>query len=197
MTRGDVANRISTLARDISADLIVMSTHGRAGVARLIRKNEAEQVVRLTGTPLLSIRPTQEWKSRQTQFKRLLVSLDGSRESEQVLRYARALAKRFESKILLLAVPEADSEIESMNAYLEQVAQALRGRGLNAQAMVTGSGPARTIVKVSESEQADLIMMATHGRGGAHRSIPVGSVADRVIQSTERPAFAVPCRTHQ
>jgi nucleotide-binding universal stress UspA family protein len=57
--------------------------------------------------------------------------------------------------------------------------------------MVTGSGPARTIVAVSESEAVDLIMLATHGRGGLDRLF-MGSVADRVVQQTRRPVFLVP-----
>ena len=60
--------------------------------------------------------------------------------------------------------------------------------------MVTGSGPARTIVDVSDSESADLIMMVTHGRGGPQRPIEVGSVTARVLQSTQCPVFVVPAQ---
>ena len=80
-----------------------------------------------------------------------------------------------------------------MRRYLEEVAGILREGGLNVRALVTGSGPARTIVAVGESEGVDLIMLATHGRGGLDRWF-VGSVADRVVRQTRRPVFLVPIR---
>jgi hypothetical protein len=83
---------------------------------------------------------------------------------------------------------EAEAEIRQ---YLESIATAFREEGLKVRAMVTGSGPARTIVAVSESEAVDLIMLATHGRGGLDRLF-MGSVADRVVQQTRRPVFLVP-----
>ena len=192
VTSGSAAERIATMGRDLDANLIVMSTHGRSGVERLFLGEVAGKVVRSAGTPLLLLRPTEEWRTRQSQFRKLLVSLDGSDSSEHVLRFARALAKRFDSEILLLAVPEAESEIDRVKYYLDQVAAALRVRGLKAEALVTGSGPARIIVALSESEGVDLVMMTTHGRGGPQRPVPLGSVTSRVIQSTLCPVFIVP-----
>jgi nucleotide-binding universal stress UspA family protein len=84
------------------------------------------------------------------------------------------------------------AEVEAQQ-YLEDVTTALREEGLRVQAMVTGSGPARTIVAVSEAEAADLIMLATHGRGGLDRLF-VGSVADRVVRHSRCPVFLVPVR---
>ncbi len=194
MGSGSAADRISTLAHDLGADLIVMSTQGRSGVERFFVGNVASKIIKLTDTSVLLIRPTEEWKSRTSQFKRLLVSLDGSADAEQVLGHVMALAKRFDSDIVLLSVPEAESETPHLQQYLDGVAAALHNRGLKVRTLVTGSGPARTIVAASESEAVDLIMMATHGRGGIQRGVLIGSVADRVVQSTQCPVFLLPVR---
>jgi hypothetical protein len=124
------------------------------GFARLLALMTGIEVFanRQSEIPILLIRPTEEWRSRRTQFIRLLVGLDGSSAAEQVLRYARALARKFGSEILVLGVPEADSEESSLREYVEKVADALRARSLRARALVTGSGPARTLVAVSEAE---------------------------------------------
>ncbi len=50
-----------------------------------------------------------------------------------------------------------------------------------------------TIVQVAEEEDVDIIMLATHGRGGFDRLF-VGSVADRVVQFATCPVFLVPIR---
>jgi nucleotide-binding universal stress UspA family protein/predicted membrane protein len=185
---------VPILAQDVGADLIVMTTHGRSGVERTFLSSASEKIIRRARTPVLLIRPTEEWRSRRTHFTRLLVSLDGSQSAERVLRYARTIARKFQSEILLLAVPEADSEEPKLRKYTESVAAALRTNGFLVRSIVTGSGPARTIVSVSESEGVDLIMLATHGRGGLVRHVPIGSVADRIIQITQVPVFLVPAR---
>jgi nucleotide-binding universal stress UspA family protein len=92
------------------------------------------------------------------------------------------------------AVEKLRAETEgTMRQYLEGIATPLRQAGLHIEALVTGSGPARTIVAVAESEGADLIMLATHGRGGMERLF-MGSVVDRVLQNTRRSVFLMPIR---
>jgi nucleotide-binding universal stress UspA family protein len=80
-----------------------------------------------------------------------------------------------------------------MGQYLENLAAELRGSGLEVQARVIAGGPARTIVAVAETEHADLIMLATHGRGGLDR-LMLGSVADRVMHHMPCPVFLLPIR---
>jgi nucleotide-binding universal stress UspA family protein len=79
---------------------------------------------------------------------------------------------------------------------MEDITAVLRDEGFDAQAMVTGSGPARTILAVSKDEDIDLIMMASHGRGGVERTeyVMLGSVADHVLQETHCPVFLVPLK---
>lgn len=192
MGTGLAAEEIVHLASDLDADLIVVSALGLSGVERWFLDDLAGSLVRRTRIPVLLIRPTEEWKSRRSQFKRLLVTLDGSEGAEQVLRYTRTFAREFNSEIILLAVPEADSEQEKLEHYLSNVAQALTERGFDVRSVVTGSGPARTIVQMSESERADLVMMATRGRGGLERNIMIGSVADKVAQTATCPVILVP-----
>ena len=189
--RGQPDQVIATIARDVGADIIVMTTHGRTGMEQFFISDVAERIIRKVRSPVLLIRPTEEWRSRRTRFQRLLVGLDGSWSAERVLRYARTFAQAFESEILLLGVPEADFEEPQLLKYLEGVAGALRERKLKARAIVTGSGTARTIVAVSESEDADLVILAKSGRGDSHRRAALGSVANRVIQTTQRPVLLV------
>jgi nucleotide-binding universal stress UspA family protein len=189
---GIVPEEINNLAREIEADLIVMSTHGMPGLDRFYVGDVANKLIRVLSTPVLLLRPTEKWQSRSTRFKKLLISLDGSEAAEAVLRYARALARSYDSEMVLLSVPEADSEHPRIQQYLGSVAQALRERGYNARALITGSGAVRTILDVSESEDVDLIMLSTHGRGNLERKATVGSVTDRVIDAAQCPVFLSP-----
>ncbi len=191
---GPVADRIDEMARGINADLVAMSTRGPYGIERFLIGNVAQKIVEVSDTPLLLLRPSGEWRSRWSRFKRLLVPLDGSDFAERVLPYTRALAGLFDSKILLLSVPDDSEPIDftgRMQAYLEEKVRELCQAGYDADAIITGNGAARTIVQVSEDERIDLVMLATHGRGGGER-LMVGSVADRVVKQAATPVLLVP-----
>lgn len=53
---GHVARAVTEYASDVGADLVVMSTHGRTGLAHLAMGSVAEHVVRLAPCPVLTIR---------------------------------------------------------------------------------------------------------------------------------------------
>ncbi len=175
-------------------DLIIMSTNGRSGIKRLMMGSVASRVLQTSDTPILLLKPTDGWRSRGTSFKQLLVALDGSTFSEKVLPYVKLIAQSFSSEVILLTVPvgnASDAYQVQLGHYLQGVADELSAEGVRAQSLVTGQGPARTIVRVSKEKQIDLIMLAAQGRGSFDKFM-LGSVADRVIQTMPCPLFLVP-----
>jgi nucleotide-binding universal stress UspA family protein len=189
---GSLAAEIGRHAADTGSDIIVMAIHGRSQVGRLLGRQTATAVVRETPLPVLIIRPQDVWTSRHTAFRRLLVCLDGSLESEEVLPWARSVARYFDSTIVLLAVPEAESETDVLRRYLASVAAVLRQVGHRVEVRVTGSGAAWTINSVAESEGCDLIMVATRGRGTPEEiDVEVGSVTDQLVRTAYCPLFTV------
>jgi len=56
LCKGDAAAEIVALAGDINADVIVMGTHGRGGVGRLLLGSVAEAVLRRAPCPVLTVR---------------------------------------------------------------------------------------------------------------------------------------------
>ena len=190
---GPVAEAIGTTV-GVEQDLIVMSTNGRSGFKRLMMGSVASSVLQTSATPVLLLKPTDGWRSRGTGFKKLLVALDGSTYSERVLPSVRVIAQNFSSQVTLLIVPVGNSSSAYENQlghYLQGVADELLGYGVKAEVLVAGSGPARTIVTVSQEKNIDLIMLATKGRGGFDK-LMLGSVADRIIETMPCPLFFVP-----
>lgn len=191
---GNIPEEIGRHATEINADIIVMATHGRSRVDHLLGRHIAAAVVRQTELPVLIIRPTDDWTSRTSAFRRLLVCLDGSEGAEEALPWARILAQHFHSAIVLLTVAENESEVPRLEQYLGSVAASLRDIGFVAEARVTGAGSAAVgaITGVARSEGCDLIIMTTRGRGApAAIDAEVGSVTERVIQSAHCPVFTV------
>lgn len=54
---GSAAEQVTAAARERSADLLVVATHGRTGLARLVLGSVAEQVLRHAPCPVLVVRP--------------------------------------------------------------------------------------------------------------------------------------------
>ena len=190
---GPIAATIQQTAVKNNVDLIIMSTHGRSGVQRLLLGSIAGQLVQQLTCPVLLLRPSVE-TAVPTQFRKILVTLDGSEYAERVLPYMIPIAQKFGSELLLLTVPQA-ATVETlglkMQQYLDSIANFCKNQGILAKVHLTGHDPVSTIIQLSQQQGADLIMLATHGRGGWQRLL-LGSVADDVVQQANCPVFLVP-----
>ncbi len=206
---GEVAESINGLVKEIGVDMVVISSHGRSGVSRLLLGSVANQVLQQATCPIMVIHPIEGVTPAVPKFKKLLVTLDGSEFAERVLPYVKA-SVIFESVVLLISVPQVPeaemygaviNEIRELREhaeteakeYLEGVSTNLQKAGVNTTVIVTGSRPAQTIVSIAQKEKVDVIMMATNGRGGMD-SLIIGSVAERIVQNTDCPVFLVPIR---
>ena len=199
MSRGGPAREINRLAVENNADLIVVSSKGGFEIGRLLSASVSQRLIQQANLPILLLRPTDDLSSRYTDFKKIIVALDGSAEAECVLPMVKLLADRFHNEVLLVSVPEgAESEnyAATMQVYLDGIAARLDSEKTETKVLLGGSGPARTIIAFADEENADLIVMATHGRGGAERieKLPLGSVPTRVIQKTKCPILLIPVR---
>ncbi|MCP4415478.1 MAG: universal stress protein [Chloroflexi bacterium] len=190
---GPIAATIHQTAVFYNIDLIIMSTHGRSGVQRLLLGSIARKLVQQSTHPILLLRASEE-TAVSPQFQKILVTLDGSEYSERVMSYVLPLAKKFGSNLLLLTVPQSNT-VETlelkMQQYLDSLANFCNNEGVPTQVHLIGHDPVSTIIQLSQQEGIDLIMLATHGRGGLQRLL-LGSVADDVVQQANCPVFLVP-----
>ncbi len=132
-------------------------------------------------------------------YGHILVPLDGSAMGEAALPHAEGLALKLGSSVLLLRVanvpPELieeaiQSETDEARDYLTRVAQRFKDAGLQAEWEVVEGDPGRAIIDTAHERNADLIVMATHGRSGLSRLV-LGSVADRVLRDSHLPVLMV------
>jgi nucleotide-binding universal stress UspA family protein len=56
LEEGDAATQILQVAQETSCDLIVLGTHGRTGLRRLLMGSVAEEVLRMASCPVLTVR---------------------------------------------------------------------------------------------------------------------------------------------
>jgi len=200
-------------------DLIIMATHGRSGISRLVSGSVASGIMRLAGIPVLLLRPSDTpGPSLQTipRLKKILVCLDGSSLSEQIIDYAADEALMFNSELIILqAVPEPrfispnipgsagtpvwtpgmeetlKTEEDQSKGYLGYIAEdLLKDRGIKASVVTEVGAPGDVILNYIDKNEIDLVCLATHGRSGLNRAV-FGSMAEIIVRESGKPILII------
>ena len=208
---GPVAEALLGLAEE-RADLVVMSTHGRGGFSRFWLGSVADTLARGCSTPLFFVRPERDGGSEAASApdpEHVLVPLDGSRLALQALETATEIGGLYDARYTLIRVvqpamlpsygvgdlpegvdPEAREVMEETAAdHLEEVARRLGEEGHRVETrVVRHASVSKALLEAAAEEGADLLTMATHGRGGLKRMV-LGSVADKVLRAAPCPVL--------
>ena len=201
----DVADEIVRTARD--ADLVVMGTHGRRGVARVAVGSTTEQVLRRADCPVLAVGLDAE-RSVPASVERVLVPVDFSDSSGPALAVAAELAAVYGARVDALHaayVPDLPDiygiGLHFAATYPDVVTNARRAlqslvrehvapeRAGEVTVRVGPPGP--TVLEEAERLGSGLLVMPTHGRTGLGR-LAFGSVAEGVLRRAPCPVFAIP-----
>lgn len=207
--RGEPSAAILQAAREEGASLIAMTTHGRSGLSRWALGSVAERVLRRADRPVLLSRAARAEPAPDR--PRILAPSDGSPTSNASLPLVEEVARLLGAEVVVLhvkaaiappgsggstlagpwVVPSAADEPTSADARLaEDIADRLREAGVDARGESTAGDPADVILDHARGLRADVVVMATHGRGGPGRWI-LGSVTERVLRSCDRPLLVV------
>lgn len=207
--RGDFYASIVQRAEAFGADLILVGSHGRTGVARLLLGSVAEKVVRHAHCAVLVAREGPEKGP-------VLASSDFSEASQAGLRAAAREAARAGSELVVLHVVDIDlagafpygvdaagvleamkdsKEAREMHEALAKAASAATGTlDVKVTLDFAVGDPAAAIVQRAEDLGARLVVLSTHGRTGLSRVL-LGSVAEKVVRHA--PASVLAVRTPQ
>lgn len=210
---GEIVPAICKRRREVSADLVVMTTHGRTGLRRAWVGSITDGVLRKAGVPVLMCRPTVKG-SRDlpfVPFRKILVLTDGSIASMGVMKSAISLAKATGAKLCLLRIVQpvqlltvetaipfafplpAEDEISTKRmATRARLELAETARDMSEKYSIEMDSHvliahevAEAIIDFALRSNIDAIAMATHGRGASR--LVLGSVADKIIHLAALP----------
>jgi len=207
---------IINAAKEMSTDLIILSTHGRTGLKHFFLGSTAERVVRHAPCPVLTIRE-QALRVRfpadsPCGFKRVLVPIDFSEASHKALSYASVFAEQCGAEITLLHVVELPAypelgyahvpmkEAEQKKSALETLQLAPLALGENARliksTLIRVGNPAQEILEEARRGSSDLVVISTHGHGRL-RHLLLGSTTERVVRHASCPVLVVREQEHE
>lgn len=195
---GQAADQIALATEEKSTAMVVMTTHGAGSATRRPRGRVADELVRTLTVPV-AVAPAGGAVSR---VARVLIALDGSDDADRALPVARKLADGAGAAVHLVIVCDAEPAFartrEDAEAVAKQLADAAASH-LHAvvlpreETAVVSGHPVDGILEYAKEHECDIIAMATHGRTGRAR-LDLGSVADGVLASADRPVLLVPVR---
>ena len=206
--------QIINLAREINADLIVLSTRGHSGLKHLLLGSTAERVVRSAPCPVLVVRKRKQKSKAASQsfaIRTILVPVDFSTCSLAGMEYAAFLARNLHATLRLFHViypytnyvfvdragVRLSGLAEAMQETARQEMDALKQmdflRDLPVQTEILPGPAVDEICAAAGDPEVDLIVTSTHGRTGLKHAL-IGSVAEHVVRYAERPVLVVPSR---
>lgn len=193
---GNPAEEILSTVRATDSRMIVMASHGRSGLERVVRGSVAEEVLRTAHVPLLLCNPHELRIGDDAPFLRILVPIDGSQGSAAILPLVEELAQMHGSEVVLLcvepkALEQGTQRYGQVTGFLNVYARHLSERGVAKITLRSGIGdPAEQILHGIEETRADLVAMTTHGRSGFSR-LRFGSVAEEVLRKCVIPLLVL------
>ena len=206
MRKGNVVREILAQAKASRADLVVIGSHGRGGVQRLVLGSVAEKVLRLATCPVLTVRSGVKLARRSRfLFGTILCPTDFSAAANRAVVYAKRLAKEADAKLVVMHAAEwpfGDAVTSGTVAELRKSLESSARDGLvrllsrsspdgpDVQAVATSGKASAAIVKLAHARSADLIVMGVSGRDATDVAL-LGSTTHRVIREGTWPVLTV------
>ena len=205
--KGDPGTQVCEFAEVIGCKLIVVPSHGRHGLSRLLMGSVAERILRHCHCSALVLHRTNEATTVPTTpvdfFPResVVVPIDLSDASSMAIETAFEVAANRDKIHIVSIVPELDlselgetgmtSDEDRVNSCREYMSRYLTERGYGSlQTYACVGDPGTMIVEYAAKVHADLIVMPSHGRHGLERLV-LGSTTERVLRHSEVPVLVL------
>jgi nucleotide-binding universal stress UspA family protein len=197
-------------AHEKRPDLLVLGTHGWRGFDRLVFGSTTERVLHSAPCPVLTIPPSgrEVAAGEALRWSRILCPYDFSPASARALELGRSFAEEQHGRVTLLHVLEMLSPEEALTVAHYEVAEyvALRQQDVRKQLKSVLPDPAgtwrdpcdrvelgsasKTILRVAQEMNADLIVMGAHGHGTLGAML-LGSTTHTVVRRATCPVLTV------
>jgi nucleotide-binding universal stress UspA family protein len=202
-----VAPVLIEYAAEHDMDLIAMGTHGRRNVARFFLGSVAEEVIRHSPCPALTVREDHAATPPES-VKTILLPVDFSEHSKNAVSHAKHLAAAYKARLILLHVIEESihpsfyvtgqttmatwfPEIRSVcQREMTRMLESSPGPKVQAELHIVEGRAAHQIIEFTKEQSVDLIVISTHGLTGIERFL-LGSVTEKVVRAVRCPVFTI------
>jgi nucleotide-binding universal stress UspA family protein len=206
---GSAAEELVEATEGVQADLLVLASHDRTPVQRVILGSVASALLRAAHCPIMVVGADRPGTG---EIRTILAAVDLSPSAEPVLRHAMALAHAHEAKLHILTIYDVPTVVPGLDELLprylspeevadipakyqhafEALVERIRLPNVEVDIDVSAESPAHaTILGVAAERRPDLIVLGTSGHNAFQRFF-LGSTATRVVAEAHCPVLVVP-----
>jgi nucleotide-binding universal stress UspA family protein len=194
---GPAAGWITETAREVNADLIVMGSHGRSGLGKVVLGSVAEKTMRHTGCPVLVVGP--QCGLRYRPLRQMVLAVEKPIYGLRATQYACAIAQKFAARLVIAQVlPEQDesghsAQIEEQSAREELQLMVPDDAELasHVDIRVMRGEVTEEVLHLARIREAGLLMVAPRTRTAFADRAPWSTLAD-IVRWADCPVLAVP-----
>ena len=158
-------------------------------VENIAKGCNTEEVILVSVTERMSGRVPIAWPREAWPLSRQEAPPTASMRSDAPGLYSRIDAMPLPERVKVLPISVGKKLLQA-EKYLARIAKRMEKKGLMVRTGVLLGNPAEEIISIVDELDADLVLMATHGRSGVGRWA-YGSVADKVLRASPVPVMVV------
>jgi nucleotide-binding universal stress UspA family protein len=203
---GEIDEAIEEAVHEEDADVVVMGTHGRTLLGRLLIGSVTQGLLRKLGVPVLTVCRV----SRPLEFKRMLLGTDLGPDSDKAFDFALQMAKAADSALVVAHTIDTrpvltyeTSEVHAVfdeehrqavkraqDSFAEFQAQAAKQKVVIECVLAEGDA-AECLVRVADEREVDFMILALRKKSAVARTL-LGSTAEPIIRTAHVPVLSVP-----
>jgi nucleotide-binding universal stress UspA family protein len=191
---GNIREVVSNLIKAKEIDLVVLGTRGRTGLGKALLGSVAEQILRQSPCPVLTVGPNVNlWSDEYAKMREILYATDLAADYPIAAPYAVSLAQENQAHLVMLHVIEdakagdlVDSPevVDLKERKLQQLVSQQAGLWCDPTYIVEQGPAAEKILDVAKRRHTDLIVLGARPAKGLATHLNIGTVHKVVSQAT-------------
>jgi nucleotide-binding universal stress UspA family protein len=192
--KGNIWGMVSSLIEEKEIDLIVLGTRGRTGLEKVILGSVAEQILRQSPCPVLTVGPhVNPWSDEYVKMREIVYATDLATDTPVAAPYAISLAQENQAHLVLLHViehPKPGDLVDSPEGVnlkarkLQQLVTEQAGLWCEPTYIVEQGPAAEKILDVAKRRHTDLIVLGARPAKGLATHLNMGTVHKVMSQAT-------------
>ena len=182
-----IFSEIDEIANENDVDLIVMGSHGDGGISTLVVGSNTDKVIRTASVPVLVIKK----EHSSFEIKKMVFSTHLGEETIAAYKKAKGFADRFaaQMEVVFINLPHHNFKSTQEIEKKIDVFKALVGGSVNVK-VVNDYSVGEGVMNFCENQNADLLVIPTHGRQGLVHFFK-GSMAEKLAKRSTVPVLTI------
>jgi nucleotide-binding universal stress UspA family protein len=196
LAAGTVQEEMRKLIHQNRIDLVMVGTHGRTGLAKMMLGSVAEEICRVATCPVFTASTATKFVAEGS-FKNILFPTNLSEISKKALPYIAMLSGKYGSRVTVLhVVPQGEASAAGHEKHADSIRRAMISgfgpalAGFQPEFVVASGSTAETVLRVAREKGAELIALGI--RNAFRPGILVERTAYRMMAGAHCPVLTVP-----